>query len=109
LEQLRCELFARRALHPNYTVTDAYGISAVGTIAVAIEVNNNQSQNLTIALEGSSVVIVGNGIPDYTYRVQFTTTLNPPNWQTIGSVTADSTGAFQYPTTNAGYYRTAYP
>jgi len=93
-----------------YTVTDAYGISAVGTITVAIEVNNTQSQNLAITiLGGGSVLIIGNGIPGYTYRVQFTTTLNPPNWQNIGTVTADSTGAFQYPTTAAGYYRTAYP
>ena len=92
-----------------YTATDAYGISAVGTITVAIEVNIAQSQNLTVALEGSSVVIVGNCIPGYTYYVQFTTTLNPPDWQTIGSVTADSTGAFQYPATTAGFYRTYYP
>ena len=81
----------------------------MGTVTVAIIVDNSTAQNLAISLEGSSVVIIGNGIPGYTYHVQFTSALNPPNWQTVGSVTTGSTGAFQYSTSAAGYYRTVYP
>jgi hypothetical protein len=95
-----------------YTVTDNYGISATGTITVAIKVDTSQGQNLTITTLGSSYLINGNGIPGYTYRVQSTSTLSPANWQNIGTVTADGTGAFHYTDTPPGgqiFYRTAYP
>ena len=98
-----------------YTVTDGHGGSAVGTVTVAIEVDNGQSENLTITnLGNGSYLIEGNGIPGRTYRLQFSPTLNPATWQDIvgGSVTPDATGAFQYtdtPAGGAGFYRTVYP
>ena len=98
-----------------YTVRDGYGGSAVGTITVAIEVDTSAGQNLTItSLGNGSYLINGNGIPDYTYRLQHSPTINPANWQDIpgASVTADSTGAFQYtdtPSGGMGFYRTVYP
>ncbi len=98
-----------------YTVSDGYGGSATGTITVAIEVDNSPGANLTITnLGNGSFLINGNGIPDRTYTLQFSPSLNPANWQNIpgGSVTADSTGAFQYTDTPAGgggFYRTVYP
>jgi subtilisin-like proprotein convertase family protein len=96
-----------------YTVTDPYGESAVGTVTVDIEVSNSQSQNLAITdLGNGSVLIIGNGIPGYTYHLQSTSTLSPPNWQDIGTVTANSTGAFQYTDDPVGgtiFYRTKYP
>jgi hypothetical protein len=98
-----------------YTVADGYGGSAVGTITVAIEVDTSAGQNLTItSLGNGSYLINGNGIPNYTYRLQHTPTLNPANWQAIpgANLTADSTGAFQYtdtPTGGMGFYRTVYP
>jgi len=98
-----------------YTVTDPYGASAVGTISVAIEVDNAPGQNLTITnLGNGSFLIVGTGIPNYPYTLQYTPTLNPPNWQDVpeANATADSTGAFQFtntPTEGTGFYRTVSP
>ena len=98
-----------------YTITDGRGGSATGTVTVAIQVDNNQSQNLTItALSDGSYRIDGNGIPGYTYRLQFSDTAAPFNWQDIsgGSVTADGTGKFQYTDTSAAttrFYRSVYP
>jgi len=98
-----------------YTVSDGYGGSAVGTVTVAIEVDTSAGQNLTItSLGNGSYLINGNGIPDYTYRLQHSPTINPANWQDIpgASVTAGSTGAFQYtdtPSGGMGFYRTVYP
>jgi hypothetical protein len=98
-----------------YSVADPYGASAVGTITVAIEVDNSPGQNLTItSLGNGSYLISGNGIPGYSYNLQYTPTLTPPNWQNVPSanVTAGSTGSFQYtntPTQGMGFYRTVYP
>ncbi|MGD1086477.1 MAG: MBG domain-containing protein [Verrucomicrobiota bacterium] len=98
-----------------YTVTDPYGGSAVGAVTVAIFVDTSPGQNLTITdLGNGSYLIVGSGIPGYTYRLESTPTLGPADWQAIpgASVTADSTGAFQYTDTPAGgaqFYRSIYP
>jgi hypothetical protein len=98
-----------------YSVTDGQGGSATGTVTVAIEADNSQSQNLTITdLGNGSVLIQGSGIPGYTYRLQSSDTAGPFNWSDIpgGSVTADITGAFQYTDTPGGqtrFYRTVYP
>jgi hypothetical protein len=98
-----------------YTITDGRGGSAVGTVTVAIKVDNSQSQNLTITdLGNGSFRINGNGIPGYTYRLQYSDTIAPFNWQDIvgGSVTADSTGKFEYtdtPGAQTRFYRSMYP
>ena len=96
-----------------YTITDVRGGSAVGTVTVAIQVDNNQSQNLTITdLGNGSFRIAGKGIPGYTYRLQYSDTGSPFVWQELGSVMADSTGAFEFiDAFGAGtrFYRTVYP
>jgi hypothetical protein len=97
-----------------YTVTDGNGGSATGTVNVAILVDNNQSQNLTIVnLGNGSFQINGSGIPNYAYRLQYSDTI-PFTWQDLndGSVTADSTGKFQYTDTSGSpmrFYRSVYP
>jgi hypothetical protein len=98
-----------------YTITDGRGGSAVGTVTVAIHVDNSPSQNLTITdLDNGSYRISGNGISGYTYRLQYSDTAAPFNWVNMfgGSVTADSTGKFEYIDTTGGssrFYRTVYP
>jgi subtilisin-like proprotein convertase family protein len=98
-----------------YTVTDGHGGSATGTVTVAIQVDNAPSQNLVItALGNNQYRIDGSGIAGDTYRLQYTDTLSPFNWQdlTDGSVTADSTGKFTFiDTTEAPtrFYRSVYP
>ena len=96
-----------------YTITDGRGGSATGTVTVAIQVNDAPSQNLTIAdLGGGSFLINGNGIVGYTYRLQYSDSTSPFDWQDLASVTADSTGKFTYTDTSgssARFYRTVRP
>lgn len=98
-----------------YTITDGHGGSAVGTVTVAIEVDTDPGQNLVVTdLGNGSFLIDGSGIPGRTYRLQSADTLSPADWQDVagGSVTADSTGRFEYtdsPGAGPRYYRTVYP
>jgi hypothetical protein len=98
-----------------YTVTDNYGGSATATVTVAIQVDNNQSPNLVLtALGGNQYLIVGCGIPGYTYRLQYSDMSAPLTWQDfVGvSLTADSQGRFSYTDTTTSLtrcYRSVYP
>ncbi|MGA2246322.1 MAG: YDG domain-containing protein [Verrucomicrobiota bacterium] len=96
-----------------YIVTDSLGISATGTVTVAIQANSGQSQNLAVAdLGDGSILINGNGIPGYRYRLQYSDTSVPFNWQNLETVTADNTGQFGYNDTSGSptrFYRTVYP
>jgi len=77
-------------------------------------VDNSQSQNLVITNPGSGgVLISGNGVPGYQYRLQYSVVPGPAYfWQTLTNVTADGTGKFEYTDTSGDltrFYRTAYP
>lgn len=98
-----------------YTITDGRGGSAVGTVSVTIKVDGAISQNLVItALGGNQYRIDASGIPGRTYRLQSSDTVAPFDWQdlTNGSMTADSTGRFEYTDTTEAttrFYRSVYP
>jgi subtilisin-like proprotein convertase family protein len=99
-----------------YTITDGRGGSAIGTVTVAIQVDNTQSQNLTLTdLGNGSFLIRGNGIPGRTYHLQYSDSVSPFIWQELtgGSVTADSAGVFQVTDTpgveTMRFYRSVYP
>jgi hypothetical protein len=98
-----------------YTAGDPFGASAVGTVNVAIKLDNDPGQNLTITDLGSGTFrIFGSGIPGRTYRIQYADSPLSPNWQdmTGGSVTADSNGVFVFTDTSVAsvrYYRSAFP
>jgi hypothetical protein len=100
-----------------YTLSDGHGGSVIGTVTVALKVDNDPAQNLVATLLGDGTFsIVGSGIPGRTYRLQYSDSLTPATWQNLGvaTVTADATGAFSYIDTPPGgttvrYYRTVYP
>ncbi len=100
-----------------YSITDGHGGSDTGTVSVSILTDDAAGQNLVIVDQGSgSFLINGSGIPGRTYRMQYNDSLltTPDNWVDFssGSVTADSTGAFQFTDTsgNSGRsYRSVYP
>ena len=98
-----------------YTITDGQGGSATGTVTVAIQTDENPSLNLTITSLGNNTYrIDGDGIPGRTYRLQFSDSANPLNWQDLpsASVTADSLGRFTYTDMSSGdlrFYRSVNP
>lgn len=97
-----------------YTIADGRGAVVTGTVTVAIKVDNEPGENLTISAVEGGYQLRGSGIPGRTYRLQFTDSLTPVAWADLegGSVTADATGAFRFTDTNGTamrYYRTVYP
>jgi hypothetical protein len=71
------------------------------------------SPTLSITAPGTgSFVISGDGIPGLAYHLQSSDDLTGTNWQTLGTVTPDSTGTFQFtisPGPGPRFYRTVYP
>jgi hypothetical protein len=70
---------------------------------------------VAIKFEGpNSYRIVFTGTAGTTYTIQYTETLANPNWQPLGTATADSAGMFQYLDTPPAqsrwrFYRASYP
>ena len=98
-----------------YTIADNLGGSAIGTVTVAILVDNDPAQNLAIVASGADTFdLVGNGIPGRTYRLQSTPSLSSPTWVIVpgGNLTANDVGFFIYPdipNATTVFYRTVYP
>ena len=86
----------------SYTATDGVGAPP--------------SPNLTIlsADSNGAFTLQFNGVPGTAYKIQHSESLNPPNWQTLGSSTAGESGLVRF--TNAPpvgmpqrFYRTVWP
>jgi hypothetical protein len=100
----------------NYTIQDGFGGSAVGTVTVAIIVDIDPGQSLTIINLGNGLFrIDGSGVAGRTYRLQYTDSMNPANWQFLpgGTVVANNVGMFEFDD-NPGvkitrFYRSVYP
>ncbi|MHC1765364.1 MAG: Ig-like domain repeat protein [Verrucomicrobiia bacterium] len=96
-----------------YTIGDGFAGPQTGTVTVAIRLDDGPSQNLTIQdLGNGSYQVRGDAIPGRTYRIQFTTDLSNPDWQTLGTVAADVFGVFVFidtPGPSTRFYRSAYP
>jgi hypothetical protein len=99
-----------------FTVSDSLGGTGSGTVNIVVQ-ETSQGENLSIQnLGGGSYQITGSGIPGDTYRVQYSDSLAPANWQFLTgiSLTADAGGNFSF-TDNSGdnsptrFYRTVYP
>jgi hypothetical protein len=97
-----------------YLVTDGLCAPVAGTVTVDIMVDTGPSRNLVISSLGTnSVAIGGDGIPGDTYIIQYATNTPPTmNWMTLGTVTADSSGAFVLVESfgpGLRFYRAIYP
>jgi hypothetical protein len=97
-----------------YLVTDGWSAPIAGTVTVDIMVDTEPSRNLDITSLGNGLVAVGGqGIPGATYIVQYATNIPPTmNWVALGTVTADSSGAFVLVESIASglrFYRAIYP
>jgi hypothetical protein len=97
-----------------YTVSDGY-VSVTGIVIVDIQVNADgpSSPNLAIAAQSNgSFLILGDGVPGLTYRIQLSDNLGGTNWQVLGTATANSFGVFRYIDTSSAlirFYRSVYP
>ena len=96
-----------------YMISDGWAAPVTGVVTVNIRTNTGPSPNLTISdLGNGAYAIRGDGIPDRTYRIQFSDEPLGTNWQTLGTAAADSYGIFQFNDTNGSpqrFYRSVYP
>lgn len=97
-----------------FTISDGRGGTAVGTVLV--NVTNGQSQNMVSWVHDAgagTLTVTFAGIPGYTYRVQYATTLSPADWTDLSTNTAPAHGQFQIVDMVGGntnrFYRTVYP
>jgi hypothetical protein len=98
----------------HYTVADSFGGSAQGSVTVNIKTDDNPSLNHpTIQdLGGGAFRITFDGIPGRTYTIQYSASLSPPAWHSVGNATANAQGIVEFydsAGSSSGYYRTAYP
>lgn len=104
-----------------YTVCDAGGETATGTVTVSVVSGNAVSLNRVFGpvITNGNFVVRFAGLPGATYTIEFTDTIVPVNWQKATNLTAPTTagsygrGVFQFSQSAAGvftrYYRTVYP
>jgi hypothetical protein len=78
----------------NYTVVDVYGQSVTATVQVTVA-DPTPAPNGTIIQEGGSNLIRFDATPGLTYRIDYTESVDPPNWQLLGIRTADEFGSFE--------------
>ena len=102
----------------NVVFSDGHGTQ---TLAVSVVVGNSSTGGAGSSPNFLSAGVVGGnfyanfaGLPSTTYTVEYTDTLNPANWQKLGStnVTSTATGALQIldpAGSGSRYYRTVYP
>ena len=100
-----------------YVVTDSHGSTNTGTVVVNVKPDSAlAAQDLSIeSLGGGSFRIRGAGVPNYSYRIQYTTSLVTPSWSQTGApVVADSLGVIELTDTPPEgepqrYYRAVWP
>ena len=96
-----------------YRITDGLGQPVTGLVNIRVNAEPVPSPNLRITAVGDgSVRIRFDGIPDVSYRIEYSDSLSTPNWQTLGSRTADQTGLFELIDNTPApsrVYRSAFP
>ncbi len=102
----------------NYVIIDSYGETAIGVVDIVVDSSggSSQSQNIVglVSNNDGSKTISFAGIPNYSYRVQATTSLVSPLWTDVSTNVAGTNGLWQFTdldATNypARYYRTVHP
>ena len=100
----------------SYTVSDGHcGGTTVGSVAVQTRIDTSPSGSFFVENAGNgSLRLTFVGLPNQTYRLQYTQDLANSNWQDLGSWTCDTYGSFELidtPPANspARYYRTVWP
>ena len=99
-----------------YTVSDGYGGTDTKTVTVTVTPAGSGANMLanSFQVNGNTVTLRAFGLPGRTYRLQYTDSLSPANWQTVlgSDQTAATNGVMSFSHTDNGalpparYYRT---
>ena len=81
----------------NYILSDNHGGFATGLVSVVVVPDPAGSDVLGVtASPGTAVLVQLTGIPGFTYTLQFTDSLTPPNWQSLAVATANGDGVISF-------------
>jgi len=81
----------------SFTVSDGQGGIASGTASVVVPTDDLPTENLiTEPAGGNATRLRGDGIPGRTYALEYSESLEFPNWQRLAVLVADSHGSFAY-------------
>ena len=97
-----------------YLISDGRGSPVTGTVTITVAVADGVwPPNLTAVDLGNGVFrVAGDGVPGCTYRIQYTSDIQNPDWQPLGAATANPFGAFVYlddTGSAARFYRAVWP
>jgi hypothetical protein len=99
----------------SYTITDGRSSAVTGYVTVRVISDPLPSPNLVITpLGDDSYRIRFDGIPDVTYRIEYSNSLETPDWRSLATVSANDVGAFEIVDTLPEgslqrFYRSVYP
>ena len=97
-------------------IADSRGSQATGSVSITITVDPGRSQNIvgTEDLGHNASRVEFQGVAGRVYTIQYTESLETPDWQSLGTSTADATGGFEFTDTPVNgapvrFYRSTYP
>jgi hypothetical protein len=100
----------------SYVMADSGGLQATGSVSITIAIDAGLSQNVVLIddLGNNASRVHFQGIPGRVYTIQYTESLVTPDWQPLGTATADSVGRSEFIDTPgngspARFYRSTYP
>ncbi|MBM3882744.1 MAG: hypothetical protein FJ387_23980 [Verrucomicrobia bacterium] len=94
----------------NYGIHDGWGGSATAVVRIEVSADDAPSLNLlgVELLAGGALRIIFAGIAGRTYAIQACTTLTLPDWQTLGTATANSLGLYEFVDVHAAEFPTRF-
>ena len=99
-----------------YVIADSGGLQTTGSVSVAPFVDVAPGQNIANVevLGGGAARVHFNGIPGRVYTIQYAENFQIPDWQPLGTATADAFGKFDFTDTPAAnsparFYRSINP
>jgi autotransporter-associated beta strand protein len=98
----------------HFTITYHGGVPGNDVVLTQTTLPTPPSLTGITHLTNGNITITGTGAPNVTYHVQATTNLAPPNWVSLGPVTANNLGVLSFTDSQtslypARFYRFVYP
>jgi len=94
-----------------YWLQDTYGNVAKGILLIAVSDGKNITRNIlqtTLLDNPARLRIQFMGIPNLNYRIQATTHISNPVWETLTTLKSDGTGYYEYVDTDTASFPTRY-
>jgi uncharacterized repeat protein (TIGR03806 family) len=97
-----------------YQISDGHNEPVTGSVTIRVIWDSLPSPDLAITHSTGACHIRFDGVPGLSYRIEYTSSLNPPQWQNLGTATGNETGQFGFidippARFTQRFYRAVYP